>query len=701
MFTKRKKQLENTTEDSKFGLKTQYLDNGKKFVKLNKLKVAPLFSAAIITLFSGISLSYYYSFSLEENRQKISYIANLKQMSEKIDKSALQSKLGNSHSFEEIRDAENKMNNIFSILRYGGKESIKDVYINPINGSLLAPFNIYLNQWENTKNLLNILIEQESKVIKLKNNVNLEKKKLKNLMDLTVKIKRLSQNNIKNISTHDNIQELILLSNRINQGLGDLFSSESFSLENGYLLVKDIRNFEDIINKLEKGAPNNIEKLSGEELNELINLKQAYVSLGNLSKEIVKEIFTLNTIKGVSNQLSNSSQNLILTAENLESQILENINKLNIYFYLAIASFFFLIGIIALIVAIFVERSNRASRAAKILQKNQNNQVAINLLLDQIQPLSVGNFTTRVYVADKFVTQIAEQVDDVRVIMANMVKKIKEVSSLIVETANNTDETSKVLLEISADQFEDMENSIIKFNNIVSEIDDIAQTAWIAKKDSIESQEASKEGEDLVKKSIEKMTQIRTNIQESAKKIKKSSESAQAITEVIELIQNITKQIEVLSLNAAIQAAASGEGGKEFSVVAQEVKRLADDSKEATKQILHLVNDVKEDINIAVSSMEITTQQVVEGTKLTSHAGDALKKIEEISQRVGESISKASKKMEEKSLEIANISLAMSDLQSTTEKSKEIVKITAAQVESLKNISKDLNDTVKDYRVEK
>lgn len=696
---KRKKTFTENTEDSKFGLKTQHLDNGKKIVKLNKLKVVPLFSTAIFTLVSGISLSYFYSHSLEENRQKISYIANLKQMSEKIEKSALQSRLGNSHSFEEIRIAENKMNNLFGILQYGGKENKKDVYITPMRGSLSLPFNLYLDQWENSKELLNVLIEKENTIIKLKNDVSLEKKKLKNLMDLAVKIKRNSQGNIKNNITNDSIQELILLSNRINQGLGDLFSSESFSLENGYLLVKDIRQFENIIDMLEKGSSNGIEKLSGTELTELINLKQGYLSLSLLSKEILKEIPTLNTIKGVVNQLSVYSQSLINTAENLESEIMFNINKLNFYFYLAILSFLILICMIGLIVAIFFERSNRASRAAKILQKNQNNQTAVNLLLTQIEPLSNGDFTHRVYIPDKFVSQIAEQVDDARVIFANMVRKIKQVSSSIVNNANNTDETSQTLLEISADQFADMQNSVEKINKIVSDIDEVAQIAWVAKQDAIESKEASKEGEELVKKSIEKMTQIRNNIQESAKKIKKSSESAQAITEVIELIQNITKQIEVLSLNAAIQAASSGESGKEFSVVAQEVKRLADDSKEATKQILHLVSDVKEDINLAVASMEVTTQEVVQGTKLTSNAGDALKKIEETSQRVSDNISNASKKMEEKSIEIANISLAMSDLQSTTEKSKEIVKITASQVENLKNISKDLNDTVKDYKV--
>ena len=99
--------------------------------------------------------------------------------------------------------------------------------------------------------------------------------------------------------------------------------------------------------------------------------------------------------------------------------------------------------------------------------------------------------------------------------------------------------------------------------------------------------------------------------------------------------------------------------------------------------------------------MEITTQEVVEGAKLTDNAGQALKKIEQLSQQVASRVAEASEKLEAKSSDMTKISLDMKELQNTTEQSKEIVNMTAKQVEELKNISKELTDTVHGYKVDK
>lgn len=698
---KRNKEAD-TTEDSKFGLKTQFVQSGSRIEKLNSFKIVPFSIAALIALSGGIIFSSVYNFQLNDNRQKVNYVADLKQMSERIEKSSLQARTGNAYAFEELKSSEQIINNILGVLKYGGKIEEGDIHISPIDNNLSIKFNQVISEWENNKPLLNALINQEANIVKLKNDVFTQREKIQTIIDSTANIKKLMQRESYDLVTYNYAQELLLLINRINQGMSELFSSETFSLESGYLLVKDIRQFEYIINLLEKGSNvYGIQPLKGAALVELNSLKQQFSSIYILSGEIVKQVSTLNNAKDVALQVSNSSRDLVATATELDNDFIKNINALDKYLYLAILSFIILFALIAFIAAIFFERSKRAARAAKELQKNQNNQAAVNLLLQQIEPLSNGDFTHRVYVPDRFVTQIAKKVDLTRETFAEIVKKIKITSKSIGDSADKTDASSKRLLEVSNDQFGQMESFIEKISQITSEMDEISQITWFAEQNSMLSHSSSKEGEHLVRKSIEKMNEIRNNIQESAKKIKKSSESAQAITDVIELIQNITKQIEVLSLNAAIQAASSGEAGKEFAIVAQEVKRLAIDSKEATEQILHLVSDVKEDINVAIYSMETTTQEVVEGAKLTDAAGQALQKIDEISKSVADNISQASKKLEEKSEDMTKISLDMRDLQSTTENSKEIVNTTAHQVEDLKKISQELINTIKDYKVQR
>ena len=111
------------------------------------------------------------------------------------------------------------------------------------------------------------------------------------------------------------------------------------------------------------------------------------------------------------------------------------------------------------------------------------------------------------------------------------------------------------------------------------------------------------------------MNAIRDQIQETSKRIKRLGESSQEIGEITELISDITEQTNVLALNAAIQAASAGEAGRGFSVVAEEVQRLAERSGDATRQIAALVKTIQTDTQDAVAAMERSTQGVVEGTQ--------------------------------------------------------------------------------------
>ena len=199
---------------------------------------------------------------------------------------------------------------------------------------------------------------------------------------------------------------------------------------------------------------------------------------------------------------------------------------------------------------------------------------------------------------------------------------------------------------------------------------------------------------------IKKMDEIRYTIQESSKKIKKLGESAQSITEVTGIIQGITKQINILALNAAIQAASSGESGREFTIVAQEVQRLADDSKEATNKIESLIADIQSDTAVAIASMEKTTQEVVQGAKLTDSVGVALREIEQLAQLVAEQVTTSANIMEEKSIEMANVALEIQKVKDKSMENLEIARDVTNQNDNLKHITADLKNSISQYKVE-
>ena len=134
------------------------------------------------------------------------------------------------------------------------------------------------------------------------------------------------------------------------------------------------------------------------------------------------------------------------------------------------------------------------------------------------------------------------------------------------------------------------------------------------------------------------MNDIRSQIQETSKRIKRLGESSLEIGEIVELISDITEQTNVLALNAAIQAASAGEAGRGFTVVAEEVQRLAERSGEATKQIEAIVKTIQADTQDAVAAMEKSTVGVVEGAKLSDAAGQALAEIQRVSRELADLI---------------------------------------------------------------
>lgn len=691
----------NTTNDKselKINMNTNSLVEKGNLQWISKIKVLPLGVISFAAFLGSIVTYVNYSIELDKNRQEVSYMADLAQLSERIEKNAFAVKNGQSGAFAEMENSKNNIDKLLSVLQNGGKVKSADTEIPAIEDRFSTQLNIVVSEWNSNKALINSLLSQKEKLSTLFNDVKKAQKNNQLLIDeATVLQKHVERYNIPALNKSG--QEMVLLATRITQSLDDL-SSDSFSLEKGYSIVKDMRTFERLIQQLNTGdAAMGIPNADNETLVSLNNITSHFAPFSALTNKVVGSINDLNNAKSASLQISTSAQNIAKTVANLNTEYTKDSGTLGVYRGISIALLALgLIGI-ALLTLIFYERSLQALRFAKLLEQNQTNEMAISMLLSQMEPLDRFDFTNRVYVDDKSVLPISQKVDKTREILGDIVRRIKITSELINKSAESTDATSQRLLDVSKEQYEKVGDSISKIGKITSEMDEVSQATWLAQEDSNRSRTASQNGEKLVRESILKMDEIRHTIQESSKKIKKLGESAQAITEVTGLIQDITKQINVLALNAAIQAASSGESGREFTVVAQEVQRLAYDSETATKKIEELIGDIQSDTAAAVASMEQTTQEVVAGAKLTDNAGKALKEIESLSQEVASRVAEASSKLEEKSSEMANIALEMKDLQNITEKAAHIVKTAAEQVESLKEISSELDTSINQFKV--
>jgi twitching motility protein PilJ len=231
-------------------------------------------------------------------------------------------------------------------------------------------------------------------------------------------------------------------------------------------------------------------------------------------------------------------------------------------------------------------------------------------------------------------------------------------------------------------------------------INDVSAQATQSAQVARQSLMAAESGLQAVQNAIGGMNTLRDQIQDTSKRIKRLGESSQEIGEITELISDITEQTNVLALNAAIQAASAGEAGRGFSVVAEEVQRLAERSGDATKQIAALVKTIQTDTQDAVAAMERSTQGVVEGAKLSDNAGTALGEIDRVSRQLAELIEAISA---ETSREAQSANIVAANIQhifAVTEQTGDGTRSTAQLVRELSRTAEELKASVARFKID-
>ncbi len=156
----------------------------------------------------------------------------------------------------------------------------------------------------------------------------------------------------------------------------------------------------------------------------------------------------------------------------------------------------------------------------------------------------------------------------------------------------------------------------------------------------------------------------------------------------------------MLALNAAIQAASAGDAGRGFTVVAEEVQRLAERSAEATKQIAAIVKTIQTDTQDAVSAMERSTQGVVEGAKLSDAAGQALTEIGQVSRNLSDLIENISTSTQDQARSATDVAKLMQGILSVTEQTTAGTERTAAAVDELSSLASELKGSVAGFKVD-
>ena len=331
--------------------------------------------------------------------------------------------------------------------------------------------------------------------------------------------------------------------------------------------------------------------------------------------------------------------------------------------------------------------------------KNEANQMAILRLLDELADLADGDLTTQATVTEDFTGAIADSINFAIDQMRALVTAINETAVQVASAAQETQSTAMHLADAAEHQAQEIAGASAAINEMAVSIDQVSSNASESTSVAERSVAIANKGAEVVQATINGMDNIREQIQETSKRIKRLGESSQEIGDIISLINDIADQTNILSLNAAIQASMAGDAGRGFAVVADEVQRLAERSAAATKQIEALVKTIQNDTNEAVISMEHTTAEVVRGARLAQDAGVALEEIETVSKNLADLIQNISNAARQQASSAGHISNTMNVIQEITSQTSAGTTATAKSIGNLAEMATKLRESVAGFKL--
>ena len=330
---------------------------------------------------------------------------------------------------------------------------------------------------------------------------------------------------------------------------------------------------------------------------------------------------------------------------------------------------------------------------------NDQNQAAILRLMNELQNVADGDLTVQATVSDDITGAIADSINYTVEELRSLVGRINRTAAAVAEASASAQVTASHLQAVSEQQSREIRETGEAVLNMAAQIKQVSASASESAEVARQSLSAASRGRDAVQNAIAGMGGIREQIQDTAKRIKRLGESSQEIGEIVELISNITEQTNVLALNAAIQAASAGEAGRGFTVVAEEVQRLAERSAEATRQISALVKAIQTDTHDAVAAMERSTQGVVRGAKLSDEAGMALIGIGQVSQELADLIMRISRTTENQAASASSVAQSIQRILLVNSQTNEGTQQTAGSILQLSELARELKNSVARFRV--
>jgi twitching motility protein PilJ len=679
---------------------------GSRTVGQQQRTLSVLLGAALVLL-AGVT--FYALNQADKVAQQLGATGQALMQSQRLAKSVSQAVVGSAQAFPDVSDSAGVLSRTTRGLQ-GGDDDLK---LKALGEGYADEFEKIMPLVDRADKSAKVVMGQQKILTQIGSALRLINRQSSDLLEIAEAILAMKlQQNAPSVEI-SSVGHLVMLTQRIGKSSNEFLTAEGVSPEAVFLLGKDLNTFKEISQGLLAGSPElrlSASKDAGtrEQLEALVKMYeetrvQASAILGNLQG--------LVSAREAQDAIISDSEPLRRNLEEVQSKLSGQTGIGGFALALLALAAAFALTCAGGLSYVQLQDSRRRQVVAEdqrveaerqeheAKRVNDANQAAILRLMNELQTVAEGDLTQEATVTEDITGAIADSVNYTVEELRSLVSNVQNTASRVAQTTADVDATSTELLAASNEQLHEIREtgrSVVDMAGRINEVSVQAQeSATVARQSLL----AAESGLKAVQDAIGGMNSIRDQIQETSKRIKRLGESSQEIGEITELISDITEQTNVLALNAAIQAASAGDAGRGFSVVAEEVQRLAERSADATRQISALVKAIQTDTQDAIGAMERSTQGVVEGAKLSDNAGTALTEIDRVSRQVADLIEQISSSA---SREAGLANVVADNIQhifAVTEQTGEGTRVTATQVRELSRMAEELRQSVSRFKI--